>query len=140
MCVMPRLDKIPLNHFNSQVVIVIERYSTSVDDLDTICCFFFVFHKIGESPRKIIQPVSDFRIIEQPAQSASPNQHRTINVDVGHLGYLIRWHALDSVSDNEQLAVLFANDPPLVLFANDPPLVVAWIGTKHEHCRTVKVV
>jgi len=39
-----------------------------------------------------------------------PNQHRTIHVNVGHLGY-----ALDSISNNEQLVVLLANDSPLVV-------------------------
>jgi len=44
-----------------------------------------------------------------------PNQHHTIHVGVGHIYYSTRYLVLDSVSDNEQLVVLCANDPPLVV-------------------------
>jgi len=44
-----------------------------------------------------------------------PNQHDTIHVDVGHLGYATNSLSLNFVSDNEQLIVLLANDPPLVV-------------------------
>jgi len=109
MCITLRLDKILFNHFNSQVVIAIERHLASTDDLDTICCFF-VFQEIRESPRNIIQPVSDLQVSGQPSQS-----HRTIHVDVGHIYYATRYLVPDSVSDNKQLAMLRANDPPLVV-------------------------
>jgi len=70
MCITLRLDKILFNHFNSQLVIAIKRYSAPTDDLDIVCSFF-IFQDIGESPRNIIQPVSDLWVNGQPAQSSS---------------------------------------------------------------------
>jgi len=44
-----------------------------------------------------------------------PNQHHTIHVGVGHIYYSTKYVVLDSISDNEQLIVLYANGHPLQL-------------------------
>ncbi|KAL5701104.1 hypothetical protein ACHQM5_026479 [Ranunculus cassubicifolius] len=46
------------------------RYSASVDDFETESCFLH-FQEIRASPRNIHQPVVDFLVSGQPAQSAS---------------------------------------------------------------------
>ena len=46
------------NNINSQVMFVMERYSTSADDLEIICCFFD-FHQISKSPIKMQKPMID---------------------------------------------------------------------------------
>lgn len=65
-CVTLRLNKIPFSHFNSQVVVAIDLYSASTDDLDTVCCFL-VFQDIGELPKRTNHPVRDRRVKGQPA-------------------------------------------------------------------------
>jgi len=44
-----------------------------------------------------------------PAQSASHH------LGIGHIYYSTRYLVLNSISDNKQLVVLCANDPPLVV-------------------------
>ena len=52
------------------MVEAIARYSTSVEDLDTISYFLFL-QEIRESPKKIQNPVVDLRSVGSLAQSAS---------------------------------------------------------------------
>ena len=46
------------------------RYSDSIEDLETLACFL-LFHEINEEPRNMHQPVTERRVSEHPAQSAS---------------------------------------------------------------------
>jgi len=50
-CITPRVDNKPFNHFNSQVMVVMDLYSASAEDRDSICCFL-VFQEIGEEPKR----------------------------------------------------------------------------------------
>jgi hypothetical protein len=47
---------------------VIARYSASIEDLDTVCCFLD-FQEINEPPRNTQNPITDLRVSTQPAQS-----------------------------------------------------------------------
>ena len=67
---IPRLWRRSLNHFNSPVTAVMDRYSASAEERDTVCCFL-VFHEIGEDPSRTNHPVRDLRVKGHPAQSES---------------------------------------------------------------------
>jgi hypothetical protein len=69
-CVIPRLDKIPLIHFDSHVAAAMDLYFASADERDTVCCFF-VFQEIGELPSNTNHPVTERLVNGQPAQSES---------------------------------------------------------------------
>ena len=54
----------------SHTATAIDLYSDFVEDRDTVCCFLD-FHEIKESPRKTQNPITDFLVSRQEAQSAS---------------------------------------------------------------------
>ena len=54
------------------MVVAIDLYSTSVEDFETISCFFDL-QEIKASPRNTQYPVKDFLVSGQLAQSASQN-------------------------------------------------------------------
>lgn len=60
------------SHVISHDACVTARYSASVEDLDTVCCFL-VCHEIRLSFRKMANPVVDLRVVRQEAQSESEN-------------------------------------------------------------------
>jgi len=57
-------------HCISQTVASSAQYSASVDDRETISCFFD-FHEIMKDPRKTQKPVLDLLVLGQVAQSES---------------------------------------------------------------------
>ena len=67
---IPRLWTRPFNHFNSPVTVVMDQYSASTEERDTICCFL-VFHEIGEDPSRTNHLVRDLWVKGHPAQSES---------------------------------------------------------------------
>ncbi|PKU81507.1 hypothetical protein MA16_Dca007614 [Dendrobium catenatum] len=72
---MPNSDRRRRNHTISDVRAASERYSDSVDDRATVCCFLTV-HETKVLPRKEQKPDVDFRETGSPAQSASENEVR----------------------------------------------------------------
>ena len=60
----------PWSHWSLAVVEASARYSASVDDLETVGCFFD-FQDMRESPRKTQKPVTERRESGHPAQSES---------------------------------------------------------------------
>lgn len=60
---------------SSQQVEAIDRYSASIEDLKTVCCFFD-FQEMRESPRNIQNPKTDRLVLGHPAQSESQNALR----------------------------------------------------------------
>jgi hypothetical protein len=58
------------NHISSQQVAAIALYSASAEDLEKVCCFLD-FQDIRESPMKMQNPVTNFRVSTHPAQSES---------------------------------------------------------------------
>ena len=66
----PKLKSKPFNHFSSHVAAAMNWYSASAEDRDTISCFF-VFHDIGECPRKTNHPDTERWVSGQLAQSES---------------------------------------------------------------------
>ena len=58
-----------LNQVNSKQVFIVARYSTSVDDVNTLVCFLD-FQEIVEFPSKMQNPEIDV-VVQQPPQSRS---------------------------------------------------------------------
>ena len=50
-CVTPRQSNSPFKHLSLQAMVVIDQYSASADERDTVGCFL-VFHEIEEFPKK----------------------------------------------------------------------------------------
>lgn len=65
---MPKSNKRRCNQTNSQHVDAMERYSDSMDDRETTCCFF-AFQDTTEGPNRTQNPYIDRRVIGQDAQS-----------------------------------------------------------------------
>ena len=59
-----------LSHVNSQVIEVIDLYSASAEDLETVVCFL-LFQEIRDLPKKTKYPVTDRLVEMHPPQSAS---------------------------------------------------------------------
>ncbi|KAK2444911.1 hypothetical protein QL285_015901 [Trifolium repens] len=70
VCEKPSSERRPRNQIISEHAADMDRYSASVEDLDTKSCFLH-FQEMGASPKNIHQPVVDFLVSGQPAQSAS---------------------------------------------------------------------
>ena len=58
------------HYHDEQVTAAIERYSASVEEQDTVCCFL-VFHDTGENLRSTRRPLNDCRVRGQFAKSES---------------------------------------------------------------------
>jgi len=53
-------------------VFVIDLYSSSVEDLETLV-YFFNFHEMSDMPRNTQYPVTDLHVVQHPPQSESQN-------------------------------------------------------------------
>jgi hypothetical protein len=69
-CVRPISSNSQRRARSLEVVSVRARYSASVLERDTICCFLLC-QEIKESPKKKQKPVVERRSVGSPAQSAS---------------------------------------------------------------------
>ena len=59
-----------INHTNSHVALAIDLYSASIEDLETVHCFFD-FQEIKDAPMKIQKPVTDLLVSGHVAQFVS---------------------------------------------------------------------
>ena len=57
--------------------LVVDLYSTSVDDRDTVCCLFD-FQETKEPPMKTQKPLIDFLLLGQAPQSKSVKPFNSI--------------------------------------------------------------
>ena len=69
---MPKSSINCRNQTSSLVVAAMERYSTSAEDFEIVCCLL-AFQETSESPKKMQKPVIDLRESKQVPQSASEN-------------------------------------------------------------------
>ena len=58
------------NQTISHVTLAMDRYSTSIEDRETVCCFLD-FQEIKESPINTQKPLTDFLVSGHAAQSKS---------------------------------------------------------------------
>lgn len=65
------------NHINYDAATIIEQYSVSVLDCETIGCFF-AFQNTQLDPINMQQPGVDILVLGQPAQLSSKNSYRCI--------------------------------------------------------------
>ena len=70
MEVMVNSARSRLSQASSTVIRLRFRYSTSTEDMDTVTCFLD-FQEINVLLRKITKPLTDLRVWEHAAQSAS---------------------------------------------------------------------
>jgi hypothetical protein len=69
------------NHIVSEAALASARYSASVVDLATVCCFLEL-QEMGLDPKKLIYAEVDVRSSTFPAESAPRNGVRSQKIDV----------------------------------------------------------